>query len=124
MAREVPCERCADAVPVSEAEPVLLRMLQEALDAQPYSPRRGWSEDGACRGMNPGVFIATDPRRKPSTLAVSTCASCAVRRDCAAANSREDYGFWGGLTKQGRRLLLARQEAVDTAPPEILPLRD
>lgn len=72
---------------------------------------RDWTEDAACRGVDPEVFfpIATDGVAGDQEVAAAkaVCARCPVAADCLAWALRagEAYGVWGGTTPGERREL-------------------
>jgi WhiB family redox-sensing transcriptional regulator len=73
-----------------------------------------WQLLGACRGADSARFFHPDGERGASrgrreAAAKAVCASCPVRRECAAhaLATREPYGVWGGFTEAERLRLLA-----------------
>jgi WhiB family redox-sensing transcriptional regulator len=82
-----------------------------------------WTEQAACRGMDPDLFF---PERGHSTAeAKAVCGSCPVRDTCldeALARS-ERFGIWGGKSERERRRLRTqrdRHRGRPAVPPERL----
>jgi WhiB family redox-sensing transcriptional regulator len=72
-----------------------------------------WQHRAACRGPNQAIFFppAQFERRSEKRLrekrAKEICSECPVQIDCRnyALEIREQYGIWGGMTENERRLL-------------------
>lgn len=68
-----------------------------------------WREQGACRGLDPGVFYPdTD---EEAEQAKGVCDGCAVRLTCLehALSHREKQGVWGGATERERRRIIRQR---------------
>ncbi len=67
-----------------------------------------WMLDGACRGLDPGLFYSEKGMNKPVN-ALAVCKSCSVKDQCLAyaLKHRETRGVWGGTTP-GQRKVMAR----------------
>ena len=73
----------------------------------------GWANLGSCRGLADTdsvradhIFFVTRGRPKINPLFIQYCSQCPVRVQClyfAIANN--EYGVWGGTTKNQRDLL-------------------
>lgn len=66
-----------------------------------------WMVEGLCRQVDPDLWFA-DKGDWPSTVkAKKVCFRCPVRIECAdfAMANREQYGVWGGLTPEQRKML-------------------
>lgn len=62
-----------------------------------------WMDDAACLDVDPDMFFATDWHEVER--AKNICDGCPVRRQCLqlALNNVEQYGVFGGLTREQRR---------------------
>jgi WhiB family redox-sensing transcriptional regulator len=61
-----------------------------------------WQSKGACRGMDPNIFVTE--RGQPTAPAKRVCAQCSVRQECddyATANYLQ--GVWGGRVHKVQR---------------------
>lgn len=79
---------------------------------QPLASAWEWQLQGACRGHDPDLFYFLDyergnARRERANAAKNICDDCPVREICreTAMATGEEYGIWGGLTPEERRLL-------------------
>lgn len=65
-------------------------------------PPGSWRFDGACGGSSVEVFFPKAGSRP--TEALSICADCSVRVECAeyALEHNQHWGVWGGLTERQR----------------------
>ena len=75
-------------------------------------PNWGWQDAAACRGEDLMLFFGPDGERQPERdirerKAKAVCASCPVRERCLtfALDTHQDFGIWGGLDDEERRLL-------------------
>lgn len=68
-----------------------------------------WREQGACRGLDPGVFYPDT--EEEAEQAKQVCEDCAVRLTCLehALNHREKQGVWGGATERERRRIIRQR---------------
>jgi WhiB family redox-sensing transcriptional regulator len=72
-------------------------------------PGGDWQLLAACRRADPELFFPVS-RSGPSldqvTQAKAICAGCPVRQQCLAfaLDTRQDYGVWGGMSEEERRL--------------------
>jgi len=68
-----------------------------------------WSR-AACRNLDRDMFFDKDRAAK----AIAVCELCQVRLDCLtwALETRQEYGVWGGLTEDARRVLVYRKTRV------------
>jgi WhiB family redox-sensing transcriptional regulator len=72
-----------------------------------------WQHRAACRGPNQAIFFPPPQfeRRSEKRLrekrAKEICSECPVQIECRtyALEIREQYGIWGGMTENERRLL-------------------
>jgi WhiB family redox-sensing transcriptional regulator len=65
--------------------------------------RKGWIEEGTCRGVDPDLFF---PERGESTKeAKGVCETCPIKRHCLeyAVQGVEKFGIWGGKSERERR---------------------
>lgn len=75
---------------------------------------RSWQPIALCSGNHSHLFFPPstserkDEREKREVRAKSICAVCPVRVPCLeyAAEIKEPYGIWGGLTEAERRQLI------------------
>lgn len=64
-----------------------------------------WTEKAACVGQQELFFV--DHLLRTVRKAKAICAECAVRDKCLAhALENQEYGIWGGMTANERRILL------------------
>lgn len=77
-------------------------MLNEALDAQPFTPVKDWWQRAACRDADREMFFAE--RGDSATPARLICWSCPldVRLSCVTREVSLTYGVFGGLTPRER----------------------
>lgn len=62
-----------------------------------------WHQDALCRGaLDKGHSPWFSGKQHERTYALSVCARCPVRAQCAAAATGETYGVWGGTDKEQR----------------------
>jgi WhiB family transcriptional regulator, redox-sensing transcriptional regulator len=78
--------------------------------------RVSWRELAACRTVDPEFFFPigkTGLAIGEIQRAKSICASCPVRERCLtfALDSHQDFGIWGGLDEEERRLLHRERRA-------------
>jgi WhiB family transcriptional regulator, redox-sensing transcriptional regulator len=78
--------------------------------------RVSWRELAACRTVDPEFFFPigkTGPAIPEIQRAKAICASCPVRERCLtfAIDTRQDFGIWGGLDEEERRLLHRERRA-------------
>jgi WhiB family redox-sensing transcriptional regulator len=71
----------------------------------PWTPSPEWMDDAACRDVDPEAFF-----RKPAAEALAACAECAVVEMCRryALENGINYGTWGSLTEDERRVMNPR----------------
>ena len=81
----------------------LLRSLEQLL---------AWSDLGACRGADPGLFFIE--RGGSTAEAKRVCRGCSVREECLewAVTTNERFGVWGGKSEKERRAERRRRELV------------
>ena len=72
---------------------------------------RSWMERALCRNQEPDAWFPN--AGQPSGWALSVCARCPVREQCAdyADAHYERHGVWGGLTFD-QRMRRARERAA------------
>jgi len=58
------------------------------------TPRDGWRQHAACRGMNPDLWYDDDPR--PAEC-LSVCHTCPVRIDCGADAWADEQAYFEGI---------------------------
>ncbi len=73
-----------------------------------------WREYAACRTQDPELFFpvgSSGPALEEIEMAKSICHHCPVREQCLdyAMKTGQDYGIWGGLTEDERRVLARRR---------------
>jgi WhiB family redox-sensing transcriptional regulator len=81
----------------------------------------GWREHAACQGEDPELFFPvgeTGPALEQIAEAKQLCAECPVRQECLrfAIDTRQDYGIWGGLTREERRKVRRREQRAARRP--------
>lgn len=65
-----------------------------------------WKTQAACRwDPNPDLWFADSDNRAAVNYAKAICHQCPVRRHCLNGAQANDWGIWGGLTRQERRAL-------------------
>ena len=71
----------------------------------------GWMADARCKDADPSVFFGPDRERAGARLerhrkAAAVCASCTVKRECAAYGGGQQWGIWAGKDAElrGKRL--------------------
>lgn len=74
-----------------------------------------WQEDAVCAASdNPDLWFSDDPQIQ--ALVINVCQSCPVRNQCLeaalAVPAPDDWGIWGGLTRDKRRRLRAAEAAA------------
>lgn len=69
---------------------------------------QGWEERAACREVDPEVFFPAGGGGVEHAKRV--CARCPVRLHCRdfALKTRQEYGVWGGMSEEARRLAWRR----------------
>ncbi|MEU9576237.1 WhiB family transcriptional regulator [Streptomyces chilikensis] len=85
---------------------------------RPYDPDEGaWMRLAACRGQPSEIWL--DPQDHASVLeAKDTCARCEVADLCLLLALRGDeWGIWGGLTREERRDLLGKSRNTKPCTP-------
>jgi len=78
----------------------------------PFAASQGrvsWRELAACRTADPELFFPigrTGPAIGEIQRAKAVCASCPVRERCLtfALDTHQDFGVWGGLDEDERRV--------------------
>jgi len=74
-----------------------------------------WMQDGACRGEDPELFFPEPGPNMLSSIAIAKgiCYECPVRETCLewAIETNQEYGVWGGLTRNERLALRRRARA-------------
>jgi WhiB family redox-sensing transcriptional regulator len=75
-----------------------------------------WHDRAACRGMDPelwfpvSIFPRTPEEARRLRVARSTCQGCPVRWECLDfAEGSDQYGIWGGLTRDERHAAARRR---------------
>lgn len=75
--------------------------------------RPTWHSRGACKGK--GQLFFNDKKRTSVNKAKALCATCPVQVQCLEyAMRNEDYGVWGGMTLNERRVI-RRKSRLDLA---------
>lgn len=74
----------------------------------------GWAARGACRDSDPELFFPVTevgPSAAQLVRAKAVCGRCPVRAECLefALSSGQDFGIWGGTTRDERRLIRRRR---------------
>lgn len=72
-----------------------------------------WVIEANCVGKDPNLFFSDIPFY-PYKEAAKICARCVVRDECLeyALEREEIHGFWGGMSPQGREVLMKSREAL------------
>ena len=67
-----------------------------------------WAERAACKGMVK-TFYANNNNLTAIDKALALCRTCPVVMDCQqyALDNNEEYGVWGGMTPEQRRVNVA-----------------
>jgi WhiB family redox-sensing transcriptional regulator len=86
----------------------------------------GWRGHAACRGADPELFFpigSAGPALKQIAAAKAICARCPVRKACLrfALGTGQNYGIWGGLTEDDRRVLRRNKRVPAGRPATGLP---
>ncbi|WP_406325224.1 WhiB family transcriptional regulator [Streptomyces niveus] len=70
-----------------------------------------WHDEGICQTTDPELFFPESGN--PPVAAIKVCAGCPVRRRCLhhALTAPEEYGIWGGTTRNERRRITQTQAA-------------
>jgi WhiB family redox-sensing transcriptional regulator len=79
-----------------------------------------WRRDAACKDVDPNLFFpvgVTGPAIPQIAAAKSICDECSVQRDCLefAITTNQEFGVWGGMTEDERRVLRRRWRAEQRA---------
>lgn len=85
-------------------------------DDATYPDRPEWHGRGACRGQ--GKLFFDDKKKSNVAKAKALCGICVVKDLCLAyAMENDDFGVWGGLTLNERRVMRrkARKSAMRLA---------
>lgn len=65
-----------------------------------------WHEDAACKDMEVDVFYPEKGQNHHIRTARQVCGGCPVKARCLTTalsrNAMEDWGVWGGMTKEER----------------------
>ena len=77
----------------------------------------GWRAHAACRDIDTDLFFPagdTGPAAVKIQKAKAICRRCPVQEDCLAFAMAfyQEYGIWGGLTEDERRVLRRRRRAL------------
>jgi WhiB family redox-sensing transcriptional regulator len=77
---------------------------------KPTYDRQAWRRAAACRHADPDSFFPvgrTGPAIELIAAAKTLCATCPVRAACLefALLTNQDYGVWGGLDEDERRVV-------------------
>jgi WhiB family transcriptional regulator, redox-sensing transcriptional regulator len=69
-----------------------------------------WRIDAVCRDLNPEIFFpigVTGMAIHQIAVAKSHCINCPAKAPCLefAITTNQEYGVWGGLTEDERRVL-------------------
>jgi len=85
--------------------------MQDTL-AQPLGP--AWRDFAACMTVGPEPFFPEKGDWAMSRQAKAICATCPVTSDCLTYAFRigADFGIFGGLTAEERRVMLRRERRV------------
>ncbi|WP_369265928.1 WhiB family transcriptional regulator [Streptomyces harbinensis] len=72
-----------------------------------------WRHNAICRDEDPDLFFPlsnTGPGRLQTEVAKAVCHQCPVMAQCRqwALESRQDFGVWGGMSEDERRVLNRR----------------
>ena len=60
-----------------------------------------WQAEALCAQTDPELWFPEKGKHHPQALQI--CFRCPVRAQCAEAGQGEEYGIWGGLTRDNRR---------------------
>lgn len=75
-----------------------------------------WRAHANCRDLDTTLFFpigVTGPAAAQTAVAKSICADCTVRVECLdfAVTTNQEFGVWGGLTEDERRVVRRRWRA-------------
>jgi WhiB family redox-sensing transcriptional regulator len=79
-----------------------------------------WREHSACADLDTNIFFpigVTGPAIPQIEAAKAICAQCPVRAECLefAVTTNQEFGVWGGLTEDERRVVRRRWRAAQRA---------
>jgi WhiB family redox-sensing transcriptional regulator len=71
--------------------------------------------EGACNGLDPNIFFNNDD--ESVEIAKHVCGLCAVAEICRdySFKTRQEFGIWGGLSEEERRIKLKIRKKSDLA---------
>jgi WhiB family redox-sensing transcriptional regulator len=74
-----------------------------------------WYQQARCHRYDPEIFF--DTRKRSERRAKTICSKCAVQGECLsfALQSGTEFGIWGGLNADERRMLVLRRKAPGEA---------
>lgn len=85
-------------------------------ERKPMEKNFAWQLEGVCRSEDPEMFflpynIRMSEKRKYIERAKAVCRTCPVIEQCLqyALDTEEQYGIWGGLSENERRVILRRR---------------
>jgi WhiB family redox-sensing transcriptional regulator len=70
-----------------------------------------WYQQARCNRYDPEIFF--DTRKRSERRAKAICSKCPVQLECLsfAVQSGTEFGIWGGLNADERRMLALRSRA-------------
>jgi WhiB family transcriptional regulator, redox-sensing transcriptional regulator len=69
-----------------------------------------WYQQARCHRHDPEIFF--DTRKRAERRAKAICSKCTVQQECLAfaLQSGTEFGIWGGLNADERRVLMVRMK--------------
>lgn len=84
---------------------------------QPFPFLPGWSERAACLDVSVHSYYPENST-PPPVAALEACRACEVRAECLSYGLADRWGWFGGISPQGRVALVAQGWAItDPLPP-------
>jgi WhiB family redox-sensing transcriptional regulator len=92
-------------------------VLRPAKEVSMETDGRDWREQAACLHEDPELFFpigSTGPALEQAERAKAVCRRCPVIEECLefALRTGQDFGIWGGLTADERRVLKRRRRRL------------
>jgi len=82
-----------------------------------------WYQQARCNRYDPEIFF--DTRKRAERRAKGICAKCPVQPECLsfALQSGTEFGIWGGLNADERRMLVLRGSSATEGAVVVRPSR-
>jgi hypothetical protein len=71
-----------------------------------------WMEQSACKHSDPTLFDNDEDDEYPPEEVKRICVSCPVRGKCLSLHKYDNYGIWGGMTRNQRDVLRSEHTQV------------